>query len=81
MDIGEFFAQVESSLLARFRQSTVVAHAGDRGENREELLRKFLEEHLPTRYGVLKGQVVTKAGQTSHSADVIVYDTVDCPIP
>jgi len=80
MDMGDFFERVESSLLARFREAEVVQHAGDRGENREALLCEFLEQHLPTRYGVTKGQVVTKAGEVSHSADLIVYDTINCPV-
>jgi hypothetical protein len=66
--------------VARFREADVVLHAGDRGENREELLCEFLEQHLPTRYGLIKGQVVTNAGETSHSADLIVYDTINCPV-
>ena len=44
------------------------------GENREVLLREFLAEHLPRRYGVAKGEIVTRQGDQSHSADVIVYD-------
>jgi hypothetical protein len=40
----------------------------------------FLAEHLPRRYGVTKGEVVTKSGDQSHSADVIVYDAMNCPV-
>jgi hypothetical protein len=72
--------KIEEGLLARFREAEAVQHAGDKGESRELLLRDFLGEHLPRRYGVTKGEVVTKAGDQSHSADVIVYDAVNCPV-
>jgi hypothetical protein len=80
MDMRDFFVRVEQTMLARFRETAVIAHAGDRGENREEVLRDFLTAHLPKRYGITKGQVVTKDGQTSHAIDVIIYDALDCPI-
>jgi Domain of unknown function (DUF6602) len=72
--------RIEESLLAKFRETEAVQHYGDKGESRELLLREFLEEHLPRRYGVTKGEIVTRAGDQSHSADVIVYDAVNCPV-
>jgi hypothetical protein len=39
-----------------------VQHAGDRGGNREEILRTFLSQHLPAKYGVTKGELVAKSG-------------------
>jgi hypothetical protein len=80
MDMGEFFERVEDTMLARFRETGFVNHAGDRGDNREELLREFLQKHLPNRYGVVKGQVVTKDGVPGHSADVIIYDALSSPL-
>ncbi|WP_367889966.1 DUF6602 domain-containing protein [Serinicoccus kebangsaanensis] len=67
-------------MRAEFAQSRVVGHAGDRGENREQILVDFLERHLPNRYGVTKGQIMTKSGTLSHSADVIIYDALNCPV-
>lgn len=78
--MDEFFARLEETLLAMFRQSGFVKHSGDKGENREEILRDFLSTHLPKRYGVIKGEIVTKEGLRSHSADIIIYDALDCPI-
>jgi uncharacterized protein DUF6602 len=80
MKFSERVEQIEDSLLARFREAEAVQHRGDRGESRELLLRDFLAEHLPRRYGVTKGEVVTKTGDQSHSADVIIYDAVNCPV-
>jgi hypothetical protein len=77
---SERVEHIEDSLLARFREAEAIQHRGDRGESRELLLRAFLEEHIPRRYGVAKGEVVTKSGDKSHSADVIVYDAMNSPV-
>jgi len=44
------------------------------------VLREFLENHLPQRYGVLKGEVMTKAGLHSPSMDILIYDKINCPV-
>jgi hypothetical protein len=80
MDVAERFKKIEQTLLARFEEAADVNHKGDRGENREKILREFLEEHLPRRYGVAKGEVVTRDGDHSHSADIIVYDAHSGPV-
>ncbi len=80
MDLNDLFASIETTLLARFKESGFIQHAGDKGENREEILRKFLEKHLPKRYGVTKGEVITKDGNRSHAIDIIIYDADNCPV-
>jgi hypothetical protein len=67
-------------MLALYRQSEVVRHSGDRGENREQDLRDFLGKHLPNRYGVTKGEIITRAGEHSHAADIIIFDAINCPV-
>jgi len=80
MDLNELFSSIETTMLARFRESGFIQHSGDKGENREEILREFLENHLPKRYGVTKGEVITKDGKRSHAMDIIIYDAVNCPV-
>ena len=80
MNMAEFFESVEDTLLAQFREAGFVEHHGDKGENREEILRQFLEERLPRRYGIAKGEIVDSNGVHSHSADLIVYDALNCPV-
>ena len=80
MDLNDLFASIETTLLARFKESGFIQHAGDKGENREEILMEFLEKHLPKRYGVTKGEVVTKDGKRSHAIDIIIYDALNCPV-
>jgi uncharacterized protein DUF6602 len=80
MDMEHFFASVEATFLAKFQESAAVHHSGDLGENREEILREFLTVHLPGRYGVAKGQIVNRSGALSHSADIVIYDSLNCPV-
>jgi hypothetical protein len=54
MNLNELFSSIETTMLARFKESGFIKHSGDKGENREEFLMDFLREHLPKRYGVTK---------------------------
>jgi hypothetical protein len=59
VQFGEFLERIEATILAQFRASGFIEHPGDKGENREGILRDFLSEHLPPRYGVTKGEILT----------------------
>lgn len=78
--LPKLFASIEATMLARFREAGFIKHAGDKGENREHILREFLSNHLPKKYGVTKGEIITRTGERTHSADVIIYDAVNCPV-
>lgn len=80
MDLNELFSSIETTMLSRFKESGFINHSGDKGENREEFLMDFLIKHLPKRYGVTKGEVITKEGSRSHAIDIIIYDAVNCPV-
>ncbi|HGY3929991.1 TPA: DUF6602 domain-containing protein [Citrobacter koseri] len=80
MDLNQLFNSIEATMLARFKESGFIHHNGDKGENREEFLMGFLKTHLPKRYGVTKGEVITKEGLRSHAIDIIIYDAVNCPV-
>lgn len=80
MGLDKLFSSIEKTMLARFEESGFVNHSGDKGENREEFLINFLKKHLPSRYGVAKGEAITKDGSRTHAIDIIIYDAVNCPI-
>ena len=80
MELNQLFNSIEATMLARFKESGFIHHNGDKGENREEFLMGFLKTHLPKRYGVTKGEVITKEGLRSHAIDIIIYDAVNCPV-
>lgn len=80
MNLNQLFNFIEKTMLARFNESSFINHSGDKGENREEFLIDFLKTHLPKRYGVTKGEVITKEGLHSHAIDIIIYDAINCPV-
>jgi len=65
-----------------FQQITdQITHPGDKGVSREDILRRFLKEYLPERFGVGSGQVVDAFGSPpSAQQDIVIYDALDCPL-
>jgi hypothetical protein len=55
-------------------------HAGDRGEEVENILKVFLSERLPKRFGVESGLVIGQEGAISRQCDVIIYDALNSPV-
>jgi hypothetical protein len=58
------------------------AHPVFRGMEREDEVRKFLEEYFPKKFSVGHGFVVStsKDHKPSSEQDVIIYDAINCPI-
>lgn len=52
----------------------------DKGEEAEEILRQFLNHHLPQRFRAAEGIIIDNANQISKQTDVIVYDALASPI-
>ena len=81
MDLTTVFERVENTLVARLRKTRAgIKHHGDRGENIEVILRDFLSSNLSARFGVTKGEIMSRTGEHSYAADIIVYDAVSCPV-
>ena len=80
MDVGQLFQHFEETIASKARAAGIFLHRGDRGEAREEAIREFLGNYLPKKYGVTSGEVVTRGGTHSHAADVIIYDSLHCPV-
>lgn len=80
MPLKQLFKSIEKTILAKYEQSSCIYHQGDKGENREEFLIEFLREHLPLKYGITKGEVMTIHGERSHAIDIIIYDALNCPV-
>ena len=57
MGLIQPFRQVSEEMSARFRKLSEIHHLGDRGENREDIVKDFLTVYLPKRYGIGKGEV------------------------
>lgn len=55
-------------------------HAGDSGTEVEMILKKFLDDRLPKRFGVESGFVVGQDGIVSRQTDLIVFDALNSPV-
>lgn len=53
------------------------AHRPSAGSNREDLVATFLREHLPERFGVGTGLIVSHDGEFSNEADLVVFDKLN----
>lgn len=66
------------TLLDNFREAGGFTHALTKGEAREGILRDFLSERIPARFGIGFGQVIGPDSPDSRQSDVILYDTNIC---
>ena len=68
-DVAEEMAWRSAKIRRDFAQ-----HHQSAGENREGLVREFLEDHLPSRFGVDTGFVFSSDGRFSKQADLLIVD-------
>lgn len=81
MDINEIFQSIATNMLTEFEHiQTQIKHMGERGSEREAVLKSFLVAYLPTRYGISSGEILDSQGTTSHQCDLIIYDHYNCPL-
>lgn len=79
--IWELLEAVQDQMLIDFeRRSTQIPHMGERGIAREDVVRGFLRDHLPGRFGVSNGFVIDAAGGVSAQMDCIIYDKFAAPV-
>ena len=76
----EIFAQAARKLRAEFAELTVVPHNALKGHEAEQIVRKFLDAHIPRRFAVGAGFILDSAGTISPQTDVIIYDAFNCPV-
>jgi hypothetical protein len=70
---GRFSAAVQEFGIA-LKKTSSIQHRGNKGSSREEHLRAFFRERLPTNYAIAEGEVVDLNGQTSPQLDIMFYD-------
>jgi hypothetical protein len=76
----EIFAQAARKLRQEFQELSTVPHGGLKGQEAEELVRKFLRGHLPKRFDVGSGFIIDACNNLSKQTDVIIYDALHCPV-
>ena len=79
--VTKIFRGIAENMLTDFSKiQSQIQHAGERGAQREETLKKFLETYLPKRYGVGTGQIINNKDQVSRQCDIVIYDALNCPL-
>jgi hypothetical protein len=78
MTFPGYFADTVERMVVESRsiRRDFAAHRGIAGAHREEVVRKFLGDHLPTRFAVDTGLVIDPNGVFSNQADLVVVDCV-----
>jgi hypothetical protein len=79
--IASLFRDAAKLLRARFEViRSTNPHAGEKGAEVEEILKQFLNEHLPQRFRAGSGIVLDTDNALSRQQDVIVYDALSSPL-
>ena len=76
MSISEYMNDAAKEMRRRSKsiRRDFAMHRGAAGDLRENLLAKFLKDHLPRRFGVRCGFAISSDGWVSNQADVLVVD-------
>ena len=79
--VANLFKQASLKMRAEFEEiKRNMPHAGTRGGEAEEILRVFLDDHLPGRFAATNGFIVDVKNNRSHQADILVYDEITSPV-
>jgi hypothetical protein len=79
MDLIELYRSHSRSIAAKSSALEVMKHAGNRGTEREQILKDFLLPLLPERFTVGSGEILANNGNWSRQEDLIIYDRHNCP--
>jgi hypothetical protein len=74
--LAEYLADVARDMRAKSAaiRRDFASHRPSAGDNREDLVESFLSQHLPNRFGVSTGMVISAEGVFSNQADLVVVD-------
>lgn len=79
--IARLFSEAAELLRAEFEYVRKTnPHPGEKGAEVEEVLKDFLNQHLPQRFRAGSGKVIDVANSLSLQQDVIVYDALSSPL-
>jgi hypothetical protein len=68
-----------SEIMAAELRSRLLAHPGELGTAREQIVRDFLSQHLPKKFAVSTGFAFDCNGAISKQLDVVIYEAGLCP--
>jgi hypothetical protein len=79
MGLEGYYPNLTEKMFAEMSVSASIEHAGEQGRNNEKILMDYLKAHLPTRYSVTTGKVVSADGDQSAQTDIIIVDRLNSP--
>jgi hypothetical protein len=80
MKLRKYYQGIVDRMLSELHSiSDQMSHMGEKGRNNERLLVDFLNRHLPMKYSVTTGKVVSAEGMESNQVDVIIRDRFHTP--
>jgi hypothetical protein len=74
------FEKASAKLRQEFDELYSVPHAALKGAEAEEIVRKFLNDHLPKRFSAGSGFIIDPSDRISRQTDVVIYDAIHCPV-
>lgn len=81
LTVAQLFNDAAKKLRAEFEYiRTTNPHPGEKGAEAENVVRDFLNHHLPQRFRATSGIIIDKANSLSPQMDVIIYDALTSPI-
>lgn len=80
LSIADLLNATAEQMRVDFQKLDQLRHPGEKGRGREDVLRRFLSEYLPGRFGVDTGFVIDARGETSGQMDVVLYDKASAPV-
>jgi len=79
--LPELMKGISQKMILDFEEITrKIPSPLERGESREIIVRSFLKDCLPKRFGVNPGFVIDASGNVSKKMDVVIYDVTNAPV-
>jgi len=81
--IGYQMSLIDENMRRDFERASSIKHSGDKGNARENILRKFLKEsgYIPDKFGISDGSshIISSTGHISNQTDLLIYDKLNTP--
>lgn len=76
MSVQDYFFDISQELIRKSNRvkTGFSTHHLSAGENREDILANFLSNHLPGKFGVDTGLILSSDGEFSNQADLVIVD-------
>ncbi len=72
----DLFVHAARKLRAEYEEAFIEPHPAQRGDEREELLAKFLSSRLPRSLSLSKGHAIDVHDKSSPQLDLMVFDAL-----